>query len=75
MLLAQLKGKEKYYAIKAMKKDVVIEDDDVDSTLVERRILASGTECQFITALHSTFQTEVGKLINIHTYIIKRNSF
>ena len=59
VLLAQLKNTEKYFAMKVLKKDVVIEDDDVEATLVERRILALGTECPFITQLHCTFQTEV----------------
>ena len=59
VLLAQLKNTEKFFAMKVLKKDEVIEDD-VEATLVERRILALGTECPFITQLHCTFQTEVG---------------
>lgn len=58
-MLAQLKNTEKFFAMKVLKKDVVIEDDDVEATLVERRTLALGTECPFITQLHCTFQTEV----------------
>lgn len=54
-----MKNTEKFFAMKVLKKDVVIEDDDVEATLVERRILALGTECPFITQLHCTFQTEV----------------
>jgi novel protein kinase C delta type len=58
VLLAQQKGKEMFFALKALKKDMVIEDDDVESTLVERRILQSGSECPFITQLFCTFQSE-----------------
>ncbi len=59
VLLAQQIGSNKFYAIKALKKDVVLEDDDVEATMVEKRILALGSECPFVTHLHSTFTTQV----------------
>ena len=65
VLLAQHAATKKHYAIKALKKDVVLEDDDVEATMVEKRILALGSSCPFITQLHSTFQTSV----STHTYI------
>ena len=66
VLLAQQIGSEKYYAIKALKKDVVLEDDDVEATMVEKRILALGSECPFVTHLHSTFQSSVSH--TVHTW-------
>ncbi|ESN91769.1 hypothetical protein HELRODRAFT_165840 [Helobdella robusta] len=45
------------YAMKVLKKDVVLEDNDVESTLVERRVLELGNQCPFITKLICTFQT------------------
>ena len=59
MLLAQLEGSEQYLAVKALKKDVVLEDDDVEATMVEKRLLALGCSHPFLTHLHSTFQTPV----------------
>ena len=60
VLLGKLaKHSEQFYAIKALKKDVVLEDNDVESTFVEKRILALGSNHPFLTHLLCTFQTSV----------------
>nr|XP_055040418.1 protein kinase C, delta b [Misgurnus anguillicaudatus] len=58
VMLAELKGKGEYFAIKALKKDVVLMDDDIECTMVEKRVLALAWENPFLTHLYCTFQSK-----------------
>lgn len=58
VMLAELKGKGKFFAIKVLKKDVVLVDDDVECTMVEKRVLALASENPFLAQLFCTFQTK-----------------
>ncbi len=68
VLLSELMdGSQSYYAIKALKKDLILEDDDIECTMIERKVLALGCKHPFICHLFCTFQTTVS-LFSLHPW-------
>ena len=59
VLLGEHKATGEVFAIKILNKDAIIQNDDVECTMTERRILALSTRHPFLTGLFCSFQTKV----------------
>lgn len=60
VMLAETKTAKSLYAIKVLKKEFIIENDEVESTRSEKRVflIANKEKHPFLTNLHACFQTE-----------------
>lgn len=59
VMLAKLNGKEKFFAVKVLKKDIILQDDDVECTMTEKRVLMLARCHPYLTQLYCCFQTAV----------------
>ncbi|CDW59160.1 C1 1 and Pkinase and Pkinase C domain containing protein, partial [Trichuris trichiura] len=57
VILVELKGKNRYYAMKCLKKDVILNGEDIECTFIERRVLVLGEQCPFLTKVFWCFQS------------------
>lgn len=60
VMLAETKASKQLYAIKVLKKEFIIENDEVESTRSEKRVflIANKERHPFLLSLHACFQTE-----------------
>jgi hypothetical protein len=60
VMLAEAKTSKKLYAIKVLKKEFIIENDEVESTKSEKRVflIANKERHPYLLNLHACFQTE-----------------
>ena len=66
--MAELKSTGEVFAVKVLKKDVIVQDDDVEAAITERNVLTYGS-CPFLVGLHSCFQTPVSDATRYYTVI------
>uniref|UniRef100_UPI00358EDD2A protein kinase C epsilon type-like n=1 Tax=Myxine glutinosa TaxID=7769 RepID=UPI00358EDD2A len=58
VMLAELRGTNEVFAIKVLKKDSIVQDDDIDCTMTEKRVLALAQQHPYLTQLYCCFQTQ-----------------
>lgn len=68
-MLGEHKATGEVFAIKVLNKDAIIQNDDVECTMTERRILALSARHPFLTGLYCSFQTTV--FISVFTKNLK----
>lgn len=59
VMLARLNIKDQVFAVKVLKKDIILQDDDVECTMTEKRVLSLACCHPYLTQLFCCFQTPV----------------
>ena len=59
VMLAKLNSKDRVFAVKVLKKDIILQDDDVECTMTEKRVLSLARCHPYLTQLYCCFQTSV----------------
>uniref|UniRef100_A0A8C8CRE0 Protein kinase C n=1 Tax=Oncorhynchus tshawytscha TaxID=74940 RepID=A0A8C8CRE0_ONCTS len=57
VMLARLNSSERVFAVKVLKKDIILQDDDVECTMTEKRVLSLAGCHPYLTQLYCCFQT------------------
>ncbi|KAJ7990774.1 hypothetical protein DPEC_G00290400 [Dallia pectoralis] len=57
VMLARLNNGDRVFAVKVLKKDIILQDDDVECTMTEKRVLSLASSHPYLTQLFCCFQT------------------
>uniref|UniRef100_A0A8C1SUP6 Protein kinase C n=1 Tax=Cyprinus carpio TaxID=7962 RepID=A0A8C1SUP6_CYPCA len=57
VMLVRLNGSDQVFAVKVLKKDIILQDDDVECTMTEKRVLSFASTHPYLTQLYCCFQT------------------
>ena len=68
VFLVEKKGQKDVYAMKSLRKDVILDYDQVESTKLEKEILMMADH-PFLVGMHYVFQTETKVTLSLTTYI------
>ncbi|XP_051507657.1 protein kinase C eta type-like isoform X1 [Myxocyprinus asiaticus] len=57
VMLVRLNCSDWVFAVKVLKKDIILQDDDVECTMTEKRVLSLASSHPYLTQLYCCFQT------------------
>ncbi|KAK7140372.1 hypothetical protein R3I94_012854 [Phoxinus phoxinus] len=57
VMLVRLNDSDQVFAVKVLKKDIILQDDDVECTMTEKRVLSLAYTHPYLTQLFCCFQT------------------
>ena len=67
-LVSSKTSSNELYAMKALKKDQVLQNDNLESAIVERDVFKLGNNNPYLAKLYCTFQNEVGNDLYIISF-------
>lgn len=75
VMLAKQNGKDRVFAVKVLKKDIILQDDDVECTMTEKRVLSLARCHPYLTQLYCCFQTPVSRDAHTSTLMFQFYKF